>query len=82
MLTDYGKIMTYFLATFAFMLIVVVIMAIGVIFGRRAIKGSCGGASNGSCVCVEKCDKRKKRDAEEETKKIEFDPNILKSSTE
>ncbi len=58
--------MTYFLVTFAFMLIVVVIMAIGVIFGRRAIKGSCGGANNGDCVCVEKCDKRKKRDAENE----------------
>ncbi len=58
--------MTYFLVTFTFMLIVVVIMAIGVIFGRRAIKGSCGGANNGDCVCVEKCDKRKKRDAENE----------------
>lgn len=57
--------MIYFIVTFAFMLLVVVIMAIGVIFGRRAIKGSCGGASNGSCVCVEKCDKKKKRDAEQ-----------------
>jgi hypothetical protein len=57
--------MIYFLVTFAFMLIVITIMAIGVIFGRRAIKGSCGGASNGSCVCVEKCDKKKKREAEQ-----------------
>jgi hypothetical protein len=57
--------MIYFLVTFIFMLIVVAIMAIGVIFGRRAIKGSCGGANNGECVCVEKCDKRKKRDAEQ-----------------
>lgn len=46
------------------MLIVVVIMAVGVIFGRRAIKGSCGGANNGSCVCVEKCDKRKNMETE------------------
>ena len=65
--------MTYFLVTFAFMLIVVTIMAIGVIFGRRAIKGSCGGASNGSCVCVEKCDKRKKMEAEKEINKFNIE---------
>ncbi len=58
--------MTYFLVTFVFMLIVIVVMAIGVIFGRKAIKGSCGGANNGNCVCVEKCDKRKKLEAEAE----------------
>ncbi len=62
--------MTYFLVTFVFMLIVITIMAVGVMFGRRAIKGSCGGASNGSCVCVEKCDKRKAKDAEMEIKNI------------
>jgi hypothetical protein len=45
------------------MLAVIAIMAIGVIFGRRAIKGSCGGA-NQDCVCVEKCDKRKKMEAD------------------
>ncbi|QPK64503.1 (Na+)-NQR maturation NqrM [Methylomonas sp. LL1] len=55
--------MGYFLATFLFMLIVIAIMAVGVIFGRHAIKGSCGGTGN--CVCEEKCDKRKKLDAEQ-----------------
>ncbi|HBA66089.1 MAG TPA: DUF539 domain-containing protein [Methylococcaceae bacterium] len=56
--------MTYFLITFAFMLIVIAIMAVGVFFGRNAIKGSCGGADKGDCVCIEKCDKRKKLEAE------------------
>ena len=60
-----GDIMTYFLITFVVMLIVIAIMAIGVIFGRRAIKGSCGGGmSKAECVCVEKCDKRKKMEAD------------------
>ncbi|MGR8979956.1 MAG: (Na+)-NQR maturation NqrM [Gammaproteobacteria bacterium] len=56
--------MTYFLVTFAIMLVVVGFMAVGVIFGRRAIKGSCGGLNSNECVCVEKCDKRKKMEAE------------------
>ena len=56
--------MIYFLVTFAVMLAVIMIMAVGVIFGRQAIKGSCGGANKGNCVCVEKCDKRKKLEAE------------------
>lgn len=55
--------MGYFLATFLLMLIVIGIMAVGVIFGRHAIKGSCGGTGN--CVCEEKCDKRKKLEAEQ-----------------
>jgi len=57
--------MTYFLVTFAIMLAVVILMAIGVMFGRRAIKGSCGGLNSSACVCVEKCDKRKKFEAEQ-----------------
>lgn len=57
--------MMYFLATFVFMLIVIAIMAIGVIFGRQSIKGSCGGSDKGDCVCTEKCDKRKQQEAQE-----------------
>jgi hypothetical protein len=56
--------MIYFLVTFAVMLAVIAIMAVGVVFGRQAIKGSCGGANKGNCVCVEKCDKRKRLEAE------------------
>lgn len=54
--------MTYFLITFMVMLGVLIFMAVGVIFGRQAIKGSCGGTGN--CVCTEKCDKRKALEAE------------------
>lgn len=58
--------MTLFLVTFAAFLIVVAIMAVGVIFGRDAIKGSCGGAGNGeACVCIKKCVARLKREAAE-----------------
>ncbi len=56
--------MSYFLATFAVMLIFIALLAIGVMFGRRAIKGSCGGLNNSNCVCTEKCEKRKKMEAE------------------
>ena len=54
-----------FAITFVILLIVVVAMAIGVIFGRGAIKGSCGGISNidgleSACdFCSEPCEKRK-----------------------
>lgn len=55
-----------FLMTFVVMLVVIAIMAVGVIFGRRAIKGSCGGGMDkAACVCIEKCDERKKLDAQQ-----------------
>ena len=54
--------MGYFLVTFLVMLVVLGIMAVGVIFGRNAIKGSCGGTGN--CICSTKCDKRLKFEAE------------------
>ena len=52
-----------FLITFLAMVAVILLMAVGVIFGRNAIKGSCGGTGN--CVCSEKCDKRKKFEVEQ-----------------
>lgn len=51
--------MATFLATFAFILIVMLVMSIGVIFGRKAIKGSCGGV-NSNCACIKKCEKKLK----------------------
>ena len=54
-----------FLITFAVLLIVALAMAVGVIMGRGAIKGSCGGISNidgldSACeFCSEPCEKRK-----------------------
>lgn len=55
--------MQLFLITFVLMLIVVGIMAVGYIFQRKKIKGSCGGISDLGlekvCDCDEPCDKRK-----------------------
>lgn len=54
--------MTLFLISFAVIATVIFIMAIGVMFGRQAIKGSCGGVGNGACICTEKCEKRRSLD--------------------
>lgn len=62
--------MIYFIATFVVFLLVIVAMAIGYIFNKKTIGGSCGGlASVGidkECDCPEPCDNRKKKNAEEE----------------
>jgi hypothetical protein len=68
--------MAYFFATFGFMALIVVVMAVGVIFGRHAIKGSCGGTGN--CICEEKCDKRKKLEAEQQAEKAIVLDNDIK----
>lgn len=60
--------MTLFLITFAVIAVVVFIMAIGVMFGRQAIKGSCGGSGGAECVCTEKCEKRRQMEAAESLK--------------
>ena len=55
--------MQIFIITFLLMLVVVAIMAIGYIFQKKKIKGSCGGISDLGlekvCDCDEPCDKRK-----------------------
>jgi hypothetical protein len=56
--------MTLFLVTFLIIAVVIALMAIGVMFGRGAIKGSCGGVNNGGeCLCTQKCEKRRKPEA-------------------
>ncbi|BBL74119.1 (Na+)-NQR maturation NqrM [Methylomagnum ishizawai] len=56
--------MAIFLVTFVIIAVVIALMAIGVMFGRAAIKGSCGGV-NSDCACATKCDKRLKWEAEQ-----------------
>ncbi|MEY2699474.1 MAG: hypothetical protein RIQ52_229 [Pseudomonadota bacterium] len=56
--------MTMFLVTFAAIGLVILMMAVGVIFGRSPIKGSCGGTGSSDCVCVKKCEKRLRMEAE------------------
>lgn len=55
--------MTLFLISFGVFALVFLLMAVGVLFGRAAIKGSCGGANGANCICTTKCDKRLKAEA-------------------
>lgn len=55
--------MALFFTTFFIIALVVLLMAVGVMFGRKAIKGSCGGPNGADCLCATKCDKRKKMEA-------------------
>jgi len=49
------------LLSFVVMLAVIAAMGIGVMNGRRAISGSCGGLNNGGCeLCSGNCRKGKK----------------------
>ena len=56
-----------FLITFGVFLLVIAGMAIGVIFHRKSISGSCGGLGavgiEKECNCPEPCDARLKREA-------------------
>lgn len=57
--------MTLFLITFGIIAAVIALMSVGVMFGRDAIKGTCGGVNNGGeCICTQKCEKRRKLEAE------------------
>lgn len=55
--------MTLFFITFIVIAIVMAGMSIGVLFGRQSIKGSCGGAGNGACLCTQQCEKKRKTES-------------------
>ncbi|CAH0541017.1 (Na+)-NQR maturation NqrM [Vibrio marisflavi] len=61
--------MEVFLITFAIFLLVIAAMAVGYIFQRKTVSGSCGGLGSVGiekvCNCPEPCDARKKREAKE-----------------
>ena len=63
-----------FIVVFTFMLVIVLLMAVGVVMGRKPISGSCGGMSalgmKSACdVCSGKgdCKNKKKRSVHAET---------------
>jgi len=64
--------MMIFVYTFAAFFIVFVAMAVGYIFQRKTLAGSCGGLGaigvEKACDCDNPCDKRKKREAAEQIK--------------
>lgn len=72
--------MEIFIITFVLMLIIIVLMAIGYIFQKKDIKGSCGGISELGlekvCDCEEPCDKRKELIKRLEKQKKEDEINI------
>ncbi|MCG3730597.1 (Na+)-NQR maturation NqrM [Vibrio cincinnatiensis] len=61
--------MNTFLMTFTIFVAVIAAMAVGYIFQKKVVKGSCGGLGavgiDKVCNCPEPCDARKKREARE-----------------
>lgn len=57
--------MSTFILAFVFFLIIVLIMAVGYLFQRKTISGSCGGLGalgiEKACDCPEPCDRKKAR---------------------
>ncbi len=51
--------MSTLIASFIALLLAVAAMAVGVLFGRAPIRGSCGGVGAGGCtVCSGRCERR------------------------
>ncbi|USD36831.1 MULTISPECIES: (Na+)-NQR maturation NqrM [Ferrimonas] len=73
--------MNTFIATFVIMLGVVAIMAVGYVFKRKTISGSCGGLGgvgvDKACDCPEPCDKRKAKMAQESRRQQLMEQRII-----
>ncbi len=65
--------MQTFIMAFIFFLVVVAAMAVGYVFQRKTISGSCGGLGaigvEKACDCPEPCDRKKARMEREEAKR-------------
>ena len=61
--------MNTFLMTFTIFVAVIAAMAVGYIFQKKVVKGSCGGLGavgiDNVCNCPEPCDARKKREEDQ-----------------
>ena len=72
--------MTTFIIVFIMLMLAGAAMAIGVIFGRKPIKGSCGGLGavgvERACVCKDACENQTKNDTSdgEKTLAVRYKP--------
>ncbi|MBC8952063.1 MULTISPECIES: (Na+)-NQR maturation NqrM [Xenorhabdus] len=73
--------MEVFIAAFIFFLLAFAGMALGYIFKRKSIQGSCGGLGSIGvekvCDCPEPCDARKKRMAREANRLAQLEKNRI-----
>ncbi|CNI19441.1 (Na+)-NQR maturation NqrM [Yersinia mollaretii] len=69
--------LTVFIASFVFFLLVIAAMSLGYIVKRKTLQGSCGGIGalgmEKVCDCPEPCDARKKRLAKEAARQKALD---------
>ncbi|WP_145538577.1 (Na+)-NQR maturation NqrM [Yersinia alsatica] len=69
--------LTVFIASFVFFLLVIVGMSLGYIVKRKTLQGSCGGIGalgmEKVCDCPEPCDSRKRRLAKEAARQKALD---------
>ncbi|ETS29862.1 hypothetical protein BB987_18500 [Photorhabdus temperata] len=73
--------LTVFIATFIFFLLVFAGMSLGYMIKRKSIQGSCGGLSSIGvekvCDCPEPCDTRRKRMAREAARQVHLEKHRI-----